>query len=125
PELSTLVREMTVTNSEAAYRALFDRLFNPIRRFVYSIVNSWESAEEIASDVLFMLWEKRERLVEVANVKYYAFVAARNKALNLLKVQTGKETISLDDIDMDIRLYAASPETIFLQGELKIKLDNA
>lgn len=125
PELSVLVNEMATTNSEAAYRALFDQLFNSIRRFAYSIVSSWESAEEIASDVLFMLWEKRERLTEVTNVKYYAFVAARNKAFNLLKAQTGKETVSLDDIDVDIQLHAASPEAIFLQGELKIKLDNA
>lgn len=125
PELTDLVSEMAILNSESAYRKLFELLFNPVRKFAYSIVKSWEVAEEVASDVLFMLWQQRERLTEVKNVKYYAFVAARNNALNVLKKQTGKTTVSLNDIDVDIQFEASSPEAIFIQGELKQKMENA
>ncbi len=124
-ELKVLVGEMVALNSERAYRQLFDILFFPIRKFVYGIVKSWEVAEEIASDVLFMLWQQRERLQEVSNVKYYALVAARNHALNALKRQTGKEFVSLNEVDVDIRFETLSPEAIFLQGELHEKLEDA
>lgn len=123
--LTELISQMAILNSESAYRELFDLLFNPLSRFSYGIVKSWELAEEVASDVLFILWQRRERLVDVENVKYYAFVAARNNALNVVKAQTGKQTISLSDIDVDIQLEAASPEAIFIQGELKVKMEKA
>ncbi|WP_177181210.1 sigma-70 family RNA polymerase sigma factor [Parapedobacter koreensis] len=124
-ELKALVDEMAASNSESAYRQVFDQLFLPIRKFSYGIVKSWEAAEEIASDVLFMLWQQRERLAEVNNIQYYAYVAARNQALNLLKRQIGREIISLNDVEVDIRLVALSPEAIFLQGELRDKLEGA
>lgn len=125
PELKALVNEMAAYNSESAYQEVFSLLFNPVMKFSYGIVKSWELAEEIASDVLFVLWQHRTRLVEVKNVKYYAFVAAKNRALNALKQQTGKETISINEIDIDIHLETPSPEAIFIQGELKAKLDAA
>lgn len=126
PELSALVSEMAATNSEAAYRALFDRLFNPIKRFAYGIVNSRESAEEIASDVLLMLWQRRQTLAEVKNVKHYAFISARNMGLNHIKKQSGKTVLSLNDIEVDIRLgTSASPEAILIQGEMKAGLERA
>lgn len=123
--LTELISQMAVLNSESAYRELFDLLFNPLSRFSYNIVKSWEVAEEVASDVLFILWQKRERLVDVENIKYYAFVAARNNALNVVKSQTGNQMISLSDIDVDIQLDTASPEVIFIQGELKEKMETA
>ncbi len=124
-ELKTLVDEMAAYNSESAYKKVFDLLFHPVMKFSYGVVKSWELAEEIASDVLFVLWQHRARLAEVKNVKYYAFVAAKNRALNALKQQTGKEAVSLNDIDMDIRLNIPSPEAVFIQGELKAKLERA
>ncbi|WP_353197637.1 RNA polymerase sigma-70 factor [Parapedobacter defluvii] len=124
-ELNVLVSEMAAFNSEHAYRQVFDLLFLPLRRFSYNIVKSWEVAEEIASDVLLMLWQQRERLSEVSNIRYYAFVAARNRALNILKQQMGREVISLNEVDVEIQLEARSPEAIFLQGELRGKLNDA
>jgi|SRR5690606_13080963 len=124
-ELKVLVRDMAMLDSESAYRQLFDLLFRPVLRFSHAIVRSREQAEEIASDVLLMLWQQRIRLMDIENVKYYALVAARNKALNHLKRETGKETISLSDLDVDMSWEMASPEAIFLQGELKDKIEDA
>lgn len=125
PDLTALVHQMAVSNAENVYMEVFKILFNPVLKFSFGILKSWESAEEVASDVLLMIWLQRERLIAVKNIKYYAFVAARNKSLNLLKQQTGREHLSLDEIDLDIQLSSPSPETIFIQGELKVKLEMA
>lgn len=124
-ELTTLIQEMALTNSESAYKALFRILFNPVRSFSFGIVKSSELAEEVASDVLFMLWYNREKLCEVKNVKYYAFTAAKNKSLNILKKESGKELISLNEIEVDIHIDYSNPELILLQGELKQQLEDA
>ncbi|TCK85848.1 RNA polymerase sigma-70 factor [Albibacterium bauzanense] len=124
-ELAALIQEMAMTNSESAYKALFRTLFNPIRNFSFSIVKSSELAEEVASDVLFMLWYNREKLCEVKNIKYYAFTAAKNKSLNILKKDSGKQVISLDEVDVDIHIDYSNPELILLQGELKLQLETA
>jgi len=124
-ELIPLIQEMALTNSENAYQALFRILFEPLRNFSFSIVKSSESAEEVASDVLFMLWYNRERLSEVKNIKYYAFTAAKNKSLNILRKDSRNKVISLEDIDVDIHVDYSNPEMILLQGELKQQLELA
>ncbi len=124
-ELVSLIQEMALTNSESAYKALFRILFNPIRNFSFSIVKSSELAEEVASDVLFMLWYNREKLAAVKNIKYYAFTAAKNKSLNILKKDLGKYSISFDEVDVDIHIDYLNPELILLRGELKEQLESA
>ena len=124
-ELRGLINEMVESNSESAYKNLFKILFNPIKNFSFGIVKSWELAEEVASDILFMLWQNREKLLEVKNLKYYAFIAARNRSLNILKKDLGKEIVYLDQIDVDIHIDYSNPELILLQGELKQQLEEA
>lgn len=124
-DLTSLVHQMAIANAECAYMEVFDMLFEPVRKFSYGILKSREQSEEVASDVLFILWQKRKQLLQIKNVKHYAFVAARNRSLNMLKQQSGRDFLSLDEVDVDIRLNSPSPETIFIQGELKAKLEQA
>lgn len=126
PEITLLVNEIASTSSEDAYRKIFAILFGPILKFSSGIVKSEVVAEEIASDVLLMLWQRRHTLTEVKNVKHYAFIAARNMALNHIKKQSGREVISLSDMNVDIQLDASStPEAILIQGEMKAGLERA
>ena len=124
-DLTSLVHQMAIANTEGVYIEVFNILFEPIRKFSFGFLKSWELSEEVASDVLFMLWEKRQQLLEIKNVKHYAFVAARNKSLNVLKQHTGRELLSLDEVDFDIQINTPSPEAIFIQGEMKAKLEQA
>ena len=116
--------EIAVKGSRRAYQQIFDLLFVPLMNFAYPIVRCRETAEEIASDVLLMIWEQREQLTGVGNIRYYAFVAAKNKALNIRK-KKGLDAVSIDEIDFDIKLDRADPEAIFMHGELANHLDHA
>ncbi len=122
--LKLLIEEIAVENSRRAYRQLFDILSFTLIGFAYSIIKSRETAEEIASDVLFMIWEKRVQMREIDNIQYYALVATKNRALNALK-KKGLSAISLDEIDFDIQFDKADPEAIFLHGEMTDQLDCA
>lgn len=122
--LKILVKEIAIADSRQAYRQIFDLLFIPLMNFAYPIVRSRETAEEIASDVLLMIWEQREQLTGVGNIRYYAFHATKNKALNARK-KKGLDAVSIDEIDFDVKLDKSDPEAIFLHGELATHLDEA
>ncbi len=113
------------SNSELAYKKVFGLLYGPLKKFSYSIVKSHEMSEEIASDVLLVIWQQRERLHEIENIKYYAFTVAKNKSLNFLKKTTGVQVLSIQDIDVDIEIYNSDPEAIFIRGEMVGKLRKA
>lgn len=125
PDLTILVNSIALNNTQQAYKRLFDLLFPSLYRFAYSLLKSKEHAEEVASDVMIALWCDRKTLINIENIKVYAFVIARNKALNILKKQAKQEIIFLEDIDVDLRLNAPTPEQILINCELKEKLERA
>lgn len=124
-KLKKLIVQIAHTDSREAYEKVFDHLFYPLKDFAFNILKSKELSEEIASDVLLMVWLQRKELTKVANIWYYAFVATKNRALNVLKKDKGLDSISLSDIDFDVELEKSDPETIFLQGEIAQKLEHA
>jgi RNA polymerase sigma-70 factor (ECF subfamily) len=73
-----------------AFRRIFDAYLDPLRRFVFTYVGSWETAEEVVNDAFLQLWlrERDEARSEpVRDVKAYLFTAARNRAVSLLRRQ--------------------------------------
>lgn len=109
--------------AERAFKELFLLLFKPVWKFTYDFVRSHEVAEEITNDVLYQLWKSRERLKGIENVKYYAFVASKNRCINYLKKKTGKNTMSIDEVNVEMYIDDADPELIFLHDELKNYLE--
>jgi RNA polymerase sigma-70 factor (ECF subfamily) len=65
-----------------AYNALFLLLFDGLHRFAYSIVKSREVAEEIVSDAFLKLWQIRNNLDKIDNLKVYLYVITKNFSLN-------------------------------------------
>lgn len=124
-QLNELVATLARSNSEIIYKKIFHVLFNPLKRFSYDIVKSYPLAEEIASDILLVIWEDRQNLLAIRNIKHYAFVAAKNRSLNVLKKLSKAATISIDDINVEINPYKTDPESIYMQGEMINKINRA
>lgn len=124
-KLTDLINDVAIYNSESAYEQLFKTLFPSLKRFSLCILKSNELAEEVASDVMIILWRDRKKLTEVENIRVYAFVIARNLSLNILKRISRNNIISLDDIEVEIVLNSPTPEQILMNDELKKKLELA
>lgn len=125
PFLTEIINDLAVHNSEAAYKALFNNLFNPLRRFSFCLLKSRELAEEVASDVLFILWQRRAELPLVQNVHSYAFIIARNLSLNIIKKNAKSDVVSINDISIDIFLDNETPEQILISSELKNQIEHS
>ncbi|RFS18929.1 RNA polymerase sigma-70 factor [Chitinophaga silvatica] len=110
---------------EQAYKALFRLFYKPLSQFAFSIIKSWESAEEIASDVFLNIWKHRERLLQVDNLKVYLYVSTKNIALNYLNKAAKTQHFSLDNLEVDISVNHATPEQIYISGEMVKRIEAA
>ncbi|MEJ5962005.1 RNA polymerase sigma factor [Pedobacter immunditicola] len=125
PDLNHLVSKIALDNNQHAYKQLFKLLFPSLFRFSFSLLKSRELAEEIASDVMLALWKSRLRLLEIENIKVYAFVIARNLSLNALNKISKQTVVSIEDIAIEVFLDNLTPEQIFINDELRKKLEIA
>ena len=124
-DLSHLICDIALYDSENAYEKLFKSLFPALYRFCYYLLKSRELAEEVANDVMITLWKNRKKLPEVQNIKVYTFVIARNLCLNFLNKHSKRKPIYLEDIEVQIVLDSLNPEQILINDELKRKLEQA
>jgi RNA polymerase sigma-70 factor (family 1) len=100
-----------------AYGQLYDHMFDGLHRFCYAFVKSSEVAEEIVSDVFIKLWQIRNRLHEVANLKVYLYAIARNLSLNYINRHYKSPSISLDDIEPETMIEVGDPEELCISAD--------
>lgn len=105
-----------------AYKDLYLLMFDSLFRFSYSFVKSKEVAQEIVSDVFIKLWQIRDQLKTIENLKSYLFGITKNFSLSYLAKASKNLSIQLDDIDLDeIDIQSAiefkNPEDLFVSKE--------
>jgi len=125
PEIDNLLHSLAFHGDEASYRRLFDIFFPSLNRFTLYFLRSRELAEEAASDTMIALWEQREKLPGIDNVRVWLFVIARNKCLNMLKYRQSRSTVPLDLIPVEISFPGNDPEQICINTEMRKKMAKA
>lgn len=68
-------------NDRLALNSLFTTYYQALSRFACSFSLDEGHAEEIVSDVFFVIWKNRERLEIHSNVRAYLYRCVRNAAL--------------------------------------------
>ena len=124
-DIQQLIYRVAVEQDEAAYRSLFLHFYPDVRKFAFLIVKNPQWAEEIANDVLITLWRSRAGIPEINNIKAWLFTITRNLSLNVLKKERRLQSLSLDQIDVDVSLSAIQPDEVFVTREMKRKLETA
>lgn len=97
--------------------------FGPLTRFALCFLKSRQLAEEVASDVMLILWQRREELTAVKNVRSYAFITTKNLSLNAIKKDSKRKFTSLDELDVNVHLNIRSPEQLLINDELRKRLE--
>ncbi len=72
-------------NKEEAIDLLFRRHYSYVCKSAYRIIPDGNLVEDLAQDVFFELWKKRDRLNINTSVKAYLKRAVINKALNYIR----------------------------------------
>ena len=78
-------RRISRLNDQQAYNDLFLHFYHSLHQFAFSLLKSKQLAEEAVSDVFIKIWQKRDTLESITNLRLYLFTSTRNAALNYLK----------------------------------------
>jgi RNA polymerase sigma-70 factor (ECF subfamily) len=123
--LSELQHRLGAFDDQLAYKELFLRFQPRLKKFVYSIIHSPESAEEIASDVFIRMWEKRKTLDHIHNLRLYMYVAAKNLSINYLRRQDKFQNLQLNDLKVELESLDLDPHQLMMTGEMYRRIQQA
>lgn len=101
-----------------AYKQLYVLLFDGLHRFSYSMVKSSEGAEEIVSDVFIKLWQIREQLDKIENLKVYLYTITKNFSLNYITKNSKNPVIHFEHMTVEAGIEFKNPEDLYISHEV-------
>lgn len=67
------------------FKTLFEQYYNPLCNFANTILFDSNRAEDAVQDIFVKMWQKKDTVGELDNVKSYLFMATRNKCIEFLR----------------------------------------
>ena len=117
-----LKKRIALFDDQQAYKELFMILYPSLQQFAFSILRSKQLAEEAVSDVFIKIWEKRNTINNIGNLKFYLFTSTRNISLNYLKKQKGIQNINSEDYWVELHSVYFDPEQLILTADMISKV---
>lgn len=121
PENSTIKRllnDISIHDSQAAYKELFLLLHARLSGFAASILKSKYDAEEVVSDVFIKVWEKRNKLTEIESPLFYFFTAVKNQSINRLAAEKKHRQLSSEHWLVHLNSVYFDPEKLMITAEM-------
>jgi len=116
-KIRELQQRIALYEDMKAYRLLYEMLFKGMHSFSYAFVKSSEAAEEIVSDVFIKLWQIRNELMAIDNLKVYLFIIAKHFSLNYITKHHKNPIVSLDEMEADTLIELGDPEEICISAD--------
>jgi RNA polymerase sigma-70 factor (ECF subfamily) len=124
-EIRDLQRKIAVDSDQHAFGQLYMAYMPNLLQFAQSIIKDRELAEEIISDVFIRIWQKREGLANIENFRLYLYTSTKNTAFNYLSRHFRKDTVSLDEMSLQISGISYNPEQLLITSEVINRINNA
>jgi len=105
-------------DDQQAYKELYLTLYPAIFGFISGFIKSKPAAEEIISDVFIKIWEKRQDLELIVNLKVYCYVIAKNLSLNYIEKQKRVSTLNIEDFTDTLTERFIDPEQLMITSEM-------
>ena len=105
-------------DDQQAYKELYLTLYPAIFSFISGFIKSRPAAEEIISDVFIKIWEKRQDLELIVNLKVYCYVIAKNLSLNYIEKQKRVSTLNIEDFTDTLTERFIDPEQLMITSEM-------
>ena len=111
---------------QAAFRQVYAYFYKRLYQFALAIVKTRESAEEIVEDVFVRIWQQKETLPAIRNLRVYLYTATKNTSLNYLS-KKARESIAepFDHIHIELGGSDITPEQILITAEMYQKVQKA
>ena len=120
-----LYRKICKDSDQQAFKELYLAYFNQLFKFSFSILHSTEFAEEAVNDVFLNIWQKRNTLRNINNVKNYLFISTKNTSFNYLSKFRKERNVTLDEVLVRFEIDELTPETSLFTDELRHEIEQA
>jgi RNA polymerase sigma-70 factor (ECF subfamily) len=121
-DIKRLQERIALYEDMQAYKQLYDLLFSQLHYFSATIVRSNESAEEIVSDVFIKVWQLRNKLMEIENLRVYLYTITKNFSLNYITRNSKQTTINLDETDIGPAVDVQGPAELCISADMIIQI---
>lgn len=113
--------EETLEGEAKSFSRIHDELYSSLYFYLLKIIKDEDAAQDILQDLFIKMWERKERLGRITNVKYYFYKSARSFAINYLKAAR-PELLDLQNHQcVNIEF---SPEDIIVNREAGIQAEH-
>ena len=101
---------------EKIYEGNFERLI----RYAFSITKDKEIAEDVVADVFANLWDKRDQLNNIKELRFYLNASIRNQAIRTIKKHTKLQLLASKNESSDHLTSSDNidPENLLMGKEL-------
>ena len=101
---------------EKIYEGNFERLM----RYAFSITKDKEIAEDVVADVFANLWDKRDQLNNIKELRFYLNASIRNQAIRTIKKHTKLQLLASKNESSDHLTSSDNidPENLLMGKEL-------
>src|SRR5882757_765781 len=121
-----ILLQQIAAGDQAAFREVYLTFYKRLYQFALAIVKTKEPAEEIVEDVFIRIWQQKEALASIRNLRVYLYTAIKNTALNYLS-KKARESITepFDHIQIELNGSSITPEQILITAEMFKKIQTA
>jgi len=124
--IAGLQHQIALYEDETAYKKLFFCVFPSLQNFAYSIVRSRQLAEEVVSDVLMAIWNRRHSLMEIENLKVYLFISVRHAAVRKLQQEKRSQNLlPLNELEVEFISDYLPPDESLQLSEIQTSIQKA
>lgn len=117
--MEELLYRIQFHDDQLAFKALYQQQVFRLYQFAFAFLKQRQPAEEIVNDVFVKLWEKRQQLDKISEIKVYLYVAVKNAALNHLRKATIFTETDLDALHVQHFRLEADTAQLLLTHELQ------
>lgn len=124
-DIGELTQRIVLSGDQNAFRELFRRYYSYLLYFSNSFVKCKEVAEEIVEDVFVSVWNNRENLLNISNLKTYLYVAVKNHSINYLERSGYPFHEDLNLLDVSYIDISPNPEDLVIASEMLKAINQA
>ncbi|WP_212003178.1 RNA polymerase sigma-70 factor [Chitinophaga sp. HK235] len=117
--MKELLYRIQFHDDQQAFKAFYQQQMFPLYQFALAFLKQHQPAEEVVNDVFVRLWQRRNTLHEIENIKVYLYVAVKHAALNQQRSATTFTEADLDNLQVPQIRFCAGAEQLLLTHELQ------
>jgi RNA polymerase sigma-70 factor (family 1) len=117
------IQQRAAAGDEAAFKQIYYLFYKKLFLFSLALVKTREVAEEIAEDVFIKIWQQKDQISAIHNLRVYLYIATKNNSLNYLSKKANENlTQPFDNINIDLFKSTVTPEELMITAEMYRKI---